>query len=82
MREGLKGGQTNADSHGWLTHSKRADDRHMKPSNGSMSKEAESPWTAPHRDQGSAPGSSKQILVDHYLIFRAGTSSEVHASFC
>lgn len=55
-----------------------ADDHHMKPPNGSMSKEAESPVDeAPHRDQGACG----QGLVDKFSLIttsscRAGTSSE------
>jgi hypothetical protein len=41
---------------------KRVVDQHVRSPNSNMSK-------------AQQPGSSKQILVDHYLIFFAGTSS-------
>lgn len=78
--EGSKVGQPNAISGKRVPFGpKRADDHHMKPPNGSMSKEAESPVErAPHRDQGV----TGQGLVDKFSLIttsscRAGTSSEV-----
>jgi len=58
---------------------KRAADHHMKPPNGSMSKEAESPWTR-HHIVIKALGS--QGLLDKFSLIttsscRAGTSSAV-----
>lgn len=52
VKAGLKGGQRNAISGLGvpLVLSAQADDHHMKPPNGSMSKEAESPV-----DEGTTP---------------------------
>ena len=50
VKAGLKGGQRNATSGLGvpLVLSAQADDHHMKPPNGSMSKEAESPRSRHH----------------------------------